>query len=716
MKKTAISVLFAMGILTAGAQSKLDLQSLAALRDMQTVAAQTGKAGSPERISAEAKQMLVLVRLNPGFDASALHADGMTVVRSRGEFVTVSLPMNKINTLNDNAAVKSLSYKSELHPMLDKATAEAGVDRIRAMEDLTQAYSGKGVVIGIIDKYLDPTHPMLCDPQTHKSRVKMYVTDDLDLLTTPEEMAAYKPSNQVKSSDHGTHVAGIAAGYYDDGTYSCKGVAPDAEILMADMTENTANFMDIVEAFIDYAKSVKKPLVINMSVGIMMGPHDGTSPLSAYIDKVGKDGDATFCIAAGNYAQYASIQRHTFGSDDEVMKTFMRWSDEAPLEIWANDDRQFEVEFMLYDLKEDKSLRTYTMEGKNSAQFAPMSEDVELSEIYIGSIYAERSVNKNNNRYYYWIRCKGTISDPSRYLWGYVVHGKKGQTIMTTSSPYPLLVGRGLPGWGEGVEYGITNDLGSGETPIVVGAYTTRDSGTYADGTTYSTADLGTGEKNGEIGSFSSYATYDTGRSYPHFCAPGSYIISASSSYYMNNEAIASKNKQYVKSVNFDGKTYYFRAMQGTSMATPFTTGVMALWLDADPTLTSVQLRDVATKTARRDSYVTSSSNQLQWGAGKIDAYAGLKYILNGGSTGISTAKGDKAFIYEAVADNAYEFCLAGSTSIRAEVFNMQGQRVNAASANGNAITVSLNSLPEGVYAVKVSGGNASHTVKIVKR
>ena len=543
MKKTAISVLFAMGILTAGAQSKLDLQSLAALRDMQTVAAQTGKAGSPERISAEAKQMQVLVRLNPGFDASALHADGMTVVRSRGEFVTVSLPMNKINTLNDNAAVKSLSYKSELHPMLDKATAEAGVDRIRAMEDLTQAYSGKGVVIGIIDKYLDPTHPMLCDPQTHKSRVKMYVTDDLDLLTTPEEMAAYKPSNQVKSSDHGTHVAGIAAGYYDDGTYSCKGVAPDAEILMADMTENTANFMDIVEAFIDYAKSVKKPLVINMSVGIMMGPHDGTSPLSAYIDKVGKDGDATFCIAAGNYAQYASIQRHTFGSDDEVMKTFMRWSDEAPLEIWANDDRQFEVEFMLYDLKEDKSLRTYTMEGKNSAQFAPMSEDVELSEIYIGSIYAERSVNKNNNRYYYWIRCKGTISDPSRYLWGYVVHGKKGQTIMTTSSPYPLLVGRGLPGWGEGVEYGITNDLGSGETPIVVGAYTTRDSGTYADGTTYSTADLGTGEKNGEIGSFSSYATYDTGRSYPHFCAPGSYIISASNSYYMHNESIASKNK-----------------------------------------------------------------------------------------------------------------------------------------------------------------------------
>ena len=184
----------------------------------------------------------------------------------------------------------------------------------------------------------------------------------------------------------------------------------------------------------------------------------------------------------------------------------------------------------------------------------------------------------------------------------------------------------------------------------------------------------------------------------------------------MNNSQIGSDSKKYVKSVDFDGKTYYFRPMQGTSMATPFTTGVMALWLDAKPDLTSLQLRNIAAQTARKDSYVTSATNKTQWGAGKIDAYEGLKLILNGGADGISTVKGDKAFIYSAVGDNAYEFCIAGSTSVNAQVFNIQGQLVNAASANGSAVRVSLDTLPEGVYAVKVASQKGTHTVKIVKR
>lgn len=717
MKKTTLFLLLAMTFSAAGAQSKLDLQSRAALREMKATAAQTGKAGSPERVSAETKSVKMLVRLNTGYDATALNGDGITVSRTRDEFVSVSVPMDKIDALNDNPAVKSIAYKSPMSPLLDKATAEAGVDRIRAMENLTQTYTGKNVVVGVIDKYLDPTHPMLCDPTTHKTRVKMYVTDGLDLFTTPEEMAAYVPSSGVKSGDHGTHVAGIAAGYYDDGTFSCKGIASEADILMADMTENASNFMEIVEAFIDYAKEQNKPLIINMSIGIMMGPHDGTSTLSAYIDKVGKSGDATFVIAAGNYAQFASIQRHTFTSEDEVMKTFLRFSDEAPLEIWASDSRKFDVDFVLYDLTEDKAVCSYSFaENETYKQLCPMAENTDYSSIYVGGIDVERSLDKNNNRYYYWINCKGTIADPSRYLWGYIAHGKKGQTLMTTTSPYPLLVGRGLAGWAEGVEYGITNDLGSGETPIVVGAYTTRESGTYSDGTAYTTADNGNGEKEGEIGSFSSSATYDTGRSYPHLCAPGSFIISASSSYYMNNSSIKDEQKKYVRSVDFDGNTYYFRAMQGTSMATPFTTGVMALWLDANPNLNSTQLRNVAVKTARRDSYVTSATNQTQWGAGKIDAYEGLKLILDGGYDGISTAQGDKAFIFNAVGEDAYEFCIAGSTTVSAQVFNIQGQLVRSAAAAGSAVTVSLNALPEGVYAVKVASQKGSHTVKIVKR
>lgn len=710
-------LLLAMTAMTAGAQSKLDLQSRAALRSMQTEAAQQGKLEVGAKAAAGQTTVQVLVRMKPGCDPQTLNGGAVKVIRSRGAFAAVELPLAEIGALNDNSAVESFTYKNEMKPMLDKATADAGVDRIRAMEDLTRTYTGKDVVVAVLDRYLDPNHPMFCDPVTHKTRVKMYVTDDLDLLETPEEMAAYVPSADVKSNDHGTHVTGIAAGYYDDGTYSCKGVATDADILMGNMSDKAATFMEIVEAFVDYAKSQHKPLVINMSVGIMAGPHDGTSEIASYIDKVSADGDAVFCVAAGNYGKFPSIQRHTFASDDEEMKSFVRWSADAPFEIWASDDRAFDVDFVLYDLKNNKAVRTYTIpEGLSTAQFSPMSESIELADIYIGSVYAERGLSKRNNRYNYWVSWKGTIADPANYLWGYIVHGKKGQNIMVTSSPYPLLVGRGIPGWGEGVEYGITNDLGSGTQPIVVGSYTTRESGTYADGTTYSTVELSDGEHDGEISPFSSYATYDTGRSYPHLCAPGSFLVSASSSYYMNNTAIAEESKPYVKKVDFDGKPYYFRAMQGTSMATPFMTGVAALWLEADPTLTAEKIRMVAENTARRDSYVTSSANQMQWGAGKIDAYAGLKYILNGFQTGISTAEGDKAFIYTAVADDTYEFCIAGSASLSAAVYNLQGQCVSAASAAGNSVTVSLASLPSGVYAVRVASLKGTHTVKLVKQ
>ena len=53
---------------------------------------------------------------------------------------------------------------------------------------------------------------------------------------------------------------------------------------------------------------------------------------------------------------------------------------------------------------------------------------------------------------------------------------------------------------------------------------------------------------------------------------------------------------------------------------------------------------------------------------------------------------------------------------MNAQVFNIQGQLVNAASANGSAVRVSLDTLPEGVYAVKVASQKGTHTVKIVKR
>lgn len=78
-----------------------------------------------------------------------------------------------------------------------------------------------------------------------------------------------------------------------------------------------------------------------------------------------------------------------------------------------------------------------------------------------------------------------------------------------------------------------------------------------------------------------------------------------------------------------------YEAMSGTSMAAPHAAGVMALLVQANPSLTPAQLREVATKSA---VFVDASGNaqaQMTWNAsygyGIMDAYAALKLVSQKG-------------------------------------------------------------------------------------
>ena len=56
--------------------------------------------------------------------------------------------------------------------------------------------------------------------------------------------------------------------------------------------------------------------------------------------------------------------------------------------------------------------------------------------------------------------------------------------------------------------------------------------------------------------------------------------------------------------------------------------GAIALWLEANPSLTVKDVIRIIQQTARKDNYVTNTGDPVQWGAGKFDAYAGLKQVL----------------------------------------------------------------------------------------
>lgn len=109
------------------------------------------------------------------------------------------------------------------------------------------------------------------------------------------------------TSGHGTHVAGIAAGYnlYDVGGFN--GVAPGAQIMGLKIANNArggvtvhASMMRAIDYAARYAAQRNLPLVLNMSFGVG-NEHEGRAVIDSIVDAfLLSHPDVVFAIAAGN--------------------------------------------------------------------------------------------------------------------------------------------------------------------------------------------------------------------------------------------------------------------------------------------------------------------------------------------------------------------------------------------------------------------------------
>ncbi len=75
-------------------------------------------------------------------------------------------------------------------------------------------------------------------------------------------------------------------------------MAPDADLLLAGGSLETSALLLSAKTMVDEAAAIGKPLVVNMSLGYNLGPHDGSSTFSRAIAELGRD--AIFVLAAGN--------------------------------------------------------------------------------------------------------------------------------------------------------------------------------------------------------------------------------------------------------------------------------------------------------------------------------------------------------------------------------------------------------------------------------
>jgi len=675
-------------------------------------------------------------------DIAALEALGVKVNLQLDGILTVRLPLSAIPALEQLEFVKYIEAGVPVRQMLDKARPAAGVDKVHAAEGLDMAYTGKGVVVGVIDGGFDYTHPAFRDRDGNLRIKRVWEQCHEGEGYTPPEGFSYgsefsdpavilAAGGDVANNSHGTHVTNIAAGSDASIESPYYGIATEADIVLVSnryasgdtailqMTDN-ANISDAIAYIYKYAESVGKPCVINMSLGNHIGPHDGTSTFDRVADQLQGPGRLLVGSVGNNGGKPIHVSKTFSGTDDTALKFFVKKSKNSKgeeydwdivagsrVEIWGDAGISFDLHLSVLGIvggEYDEKVKTEVLtvgEGEGITK----ELDLRNGSSCVGSVLVTTEVNPLNGRPHALLTFNVQKTSTNRVI-GIIVTPRQASTVHAWAEGFLEFATTEVDGWTKGDDaHSLTEIGGTGKRIISVGAYVSKQ--TYqVEGENYE-LEL-EGETLGALGSFSSFGPTTDGRVKPDIIAPGTFIVSAVNSY-------DAYNTQYptASSVVWNGRTYNYSYMQGTSMAAPFVTGVVATWLQAHPTLDSDAIRQVLQKTAINDEYTTLAT----CGYGKIDAYAGLKEVLAlaaeiEGTEADATAA---SFVVRHVG-NALLLSFArplGQTEVRlydASGIRLQSHTLDVSEA-GHTFTLPMQDLPHGLYLIRVG----HETVKVVR-
>ena len=567
-------------------------------------------------------------------DVAALEALGVKVNLQLDGFLTVRMPLSAIPSLEQLPFVRYIQMGTPVRPMMDKARLSAGVDKVHSAERLEMPYTGKGVVVGIIDGGFDYTHPAFVDDETRTLRIKRVWEQGSTEGTVPaafgygieltSEEAILAAKADVTTQSHGSHVAAIAAGAHRTTDNPYYGIAPDADIVLVSkgaVTTNSANISDAIAYIYNYADSVGKPCVVNMSLGWNQGPHDGTSPFDQVADQLQGPG-RVLVGSMGNYGNDAVHVSKTFTSAaDAPLKAMVAYKitpakDKVggEIDLWGDSGMEFDLQVVVTRTNDGNEVLSSEVMAVSAGNGA--TQEFTLSGRIGGKVLITTEVNPINNKPHAFITL-GVESRAMGMTIGVIVTPRTAGTVHAwTDATYTTFETEVPEGWTAGnKEHTLCEIGGTGHKIISVGAYVS--SNTYTE--MGSSQPKLTDEKLGALATFSSVGPTIDGRMKPDVIAPGTFIASAVNSYDAYRSAYPTAS-----AVAWNNNTYYYSYMQGTSMATPFVSGVVATWLQACPALDSEAIRSILQKTAVNDGFTTSST----CGYGKIDAYAGLKEVL----------------------------------------------------------------------------------------
>ena len=607
------------------------------------------------RSQSDDRLLTAFVRID-GNAAEVLSQYGCKELARVGDISIAAIPLSKLGALSCGRQVKRIETGRRCSIQMDTTRLVVNAEKVYTGEGLSQSYTGRGVVVGVQDIGFDLTHPNFYSADMSQYRIKalwdqlsrdtigstLYVGRD---YVGRDALLKLKHPIDGETQTHGTHTAGIAAGSGAEGNGDIspyRGMACDADLVLVDNAADNASLIDPKDYYkftyatdalgfkyiFDYAERMHQPCVINFSEGSSQDFHGYDQLYYELLAKLIGPGRIIVSSAGNDGARNSYIHKNI---GKERAGAFIM-GNEKRFSCTAKSKQTFTFRVSVYDNVASPQIVDISTVNVCNAQDSLLTDSLLVGgKKYIWRVLAyPNSYDTRETAYDFQISSPSKLGDSPQV--SLQVMGRDADIELYRMSGYMF-------------PHSLDPVLDAGDCRYTIFSPSSSPDVICVGSTSYRTQFVNyLGEKkvydSGQKGirsSFSAMGPTLDGRIKPDVMAPGQNIISSYSTFFINNpKNVNASVKSDVRHFEYNGRVYAWNANAGTSMSAPVVTGAIALWLQADPTLTPADCLEIFAKTCTHYDTSLSYPNNL-YGYGQIDVAAGLREVLRRKALGINT-------------------------------------------------------------------------------
>jgi subtilisin family serine protease len=536
----------------------------------------------------------------------------------RGQILQVQATLNEIPTLAEDENVTYVEMAEALKapsPVLAELRPAVPSLAVRRFGQAGKHKYGKDVLIGIIDvQGFDFAHSDFRDPRGRTRFIRIWDQGG-DARPSPEADGQFsygaeftmqnlnaaiasssqlglpatdiEKQSQTVEGSHGTHVASIAAGN--------RGICRHAQlagVLISLPKEDedrrlsfydSSRLADAVDYLLQLGDELKKPVSINISLGTNGHSHDGTAAVTRWIDSALATPGRAVTVAAGNAGQ----ERGETEDDIGWIMGRIHSSGNIPATGLEKDLEWVVVGNGVMDVSENELEIWYSAQDRFAVSIKPPGKDwigpIEPQQFMQNRMLDDGTMLSIYNEIYHPANGLNYISlYLSPFFSDTAVVGVPAGTWLVRLRAREVRDGR-FHAWIERDDPQRLGRVGEREAWAFPSFFTQTS---LADNTTVSSLGCANrvitvanlDEFRNRINISSSQGPTRDGRQKPDVAAPGTNIVAAK---------------------GFADQADEWLALTGTSMASPFVTGVVGLMLAMEPRLTAAQIEAILRRTAK---------------------------------------------------------------------------------------------------------------------